>query len=63
MAGGWGFERGNLTLIVTPKSGKPAEESNKYMVIRKRQPDGAWKVHLDVDNSDLPLKPFKATES
>jgi uncharacterized protein (TIGR02246 family) len=54
VAGDWAYERGNLTVNVTPKSGKPMEESIKYLVIMKRQPDGSWKLHLDIDNSNNP---------
>jgi uncharacterized protein (TIGR02246 family) len=53
VAGNWAYERGNATVTVTPKSGKPREESIKYLVILKRQPDGFWKLHLDMDNSNL----------
>ena len=53
VAGDWAFDRGNLTVTVTPKSGKPMEESLKYLVILKRQPDGSWKVHADINNSNL----------
>ena len=59
VAGDWAFERGNLTVTVTPKSGKPIEESIKYRVIVKRQPDGTWKVHSDISNSNL-KSPHKA---
>lgn len=53
VAGDWAYERGNITETVTPKSGKPMENSLKYLVILKRQPDGSWKVYRDMDNSNL----------
>ncbi|MCL5005750.1 MAG: hypothetical protein M1404_04390 [Acidobacteria bacterium] len=53
MAGDWAYERGNITETVTPKSGKPLERSLKYLAILNRQADGAWKIHLDIDNSNL----------
>jgi len=52
--GDWGYERGKAAVTVTPKSGKPVEESIKYLVILKRQPDGSWKVSRDIDNSNNP---------
>jgi uncharacterized protein (TIGR02246 family) len=54
VAGAWAYERGSLTVTVTPKSGKPMEESIKYLVILKRQPDGSWKVYRDMSNSNEP---------
>jgi ketosteroid isomerase-like protein len=53
VAGNWAYELCNLAVTVTPKSGKPTEESVKYLVILKRQPDGPWKVYRDISNSNL----------
>lgn len=53
VAGDWAYDRGNITETVTPKAGKPIERPVKYLVILKRQPDGSWKIHRDMDNSDL----------
>ena len=55
LAGDWAYDRGNVTINVTPKSGKPMEESVKYVFIYKRQPDGSWKVYRDISNSNNPL--------
>ena len=54
VAGDWAFDRGNLTVTVTPKSGQPTEESVKYLTIYKRQPDGSWKIYRDISNSNNP---------
>ena len=54
VAGDWAYDRGNATITITPKSGKPMEESGKYLVICKRQPDGAWKLHREMSNSNNP---------
>ncbi|MCE5309728.1 MAG: SgcJ/EcaC family oxidoreductase [Acidobacteriales bacterium] len=53
--GDWGYERGNIAVTITPKSGKPVEDSIKYLVIVKRQPDGSWKLYRDIHNSNNPL--------
>ncbi len=53
VADDWAFDRGNITETVTPKAGKPIERSLKYLVILKRQPDGSWKIHRDMDNSNV----------
>ncbi len=55
VAGDWAYDRGNYTLTVTPKSGKPMEESGKYLVVCKRQPDGSWKLYRLIYNSNNPL--------
>ena len=54
VAGDWAYDRGNYTVTITPKSGKPMERSNKYMTIYKRQADGSWKVYRDISNSNEP---------
>lgn len=52
--GDWGYDRGSYTSTATPKSGKPMEDSGKYLSIAKRQPDGAWKVYRVIWNSNNP---------
>ena len=54
VAGDWAYDRGNTTTTITPKSGKPIEESAKYLVVLKRLPGGLWKVDRDIDNSNSP---------
>ena len=54
VAGDWAYDRGNYTITVTPKSGKPMEISAKYLTIYKRQPDGSWKIYRDISNRNTP---------
>jgi uncharacterized protein (TIGR02246 family) len=54
VAGDWAYDRGNATVTITPKSGKPVEESSKYLVVLKRLPGGLWKIYRDIDNSNSP---------
>jgi len=54
VSGDWAYERGTYTLIVTPKSGAPTEESGKSLAIYKRQPDGSWKAYRTIWNSNIP---------
>jgi uncharacterized protein (TIGR02246 family) len=54
IAGDWAYDRGNATTTITPKSGKPIEQSDKYLVVLKRLPVGLWKVYRDIDNSNNP---------
>lgn len=53
VAGDWAYERGNFTMTVTPKSGRPMEVSGKYLDIVKR-PDRSWKICRYIWNSDNP---------
>lgn len=53
VAGDWAYEGGNITENVTPKSGKPIEESIKYLVTLRREPDGSWKVYRDISINNL----------
>lgn len=55
VAGDWAYGRGNYTWTATPKSGKPLEDSGKYLNILKRQSDGSWKVYRLISNSNKPL--------
>ena len=54
VVGDWAWDRGDYTVTVTPKSGKPMEESGKYVDIVKRQPDGSWKFYRSIWNSNAP---------
>ncbi|MEZ4705850.1 MAG: nuclear transport factor 2 family protein [Caldilineaceae bacterium] len=54
-AGDWAYSRGVYT--VTFPLGDSGEEGmidGKFMTILKRQPDGAWKIHRDIYNSNVP---------
>jgi uncharacterized protein (TIGR02246 family) len=54
VGGDWAFDRGNSTTTVTPKSGTPVEEAEKYLVLLKREPGGLWKVYRQIANSNNP---------
>ena len=55
VASDWAFARGTYTATLTPKAGGRAIPINgKYMTILKRQPDGSWKIHRDIFNSNVP---------
>lgn len=48
-------EHGSFSITVTPKAGgNTVTDGGKYIVILKRQSDGAWKIHHDIDNSNSP---------
>ena len=49
------YEVGTYTLKVQPPGGATVNDTGKYVVIWKRQRDGAWKLHVDIWNSDRPM--------
>ena len=50
------FVRGTLSITIMPEGApEPIQDTGKYLVILRRQPDGAWLIAVDVFNSDLPL--------
>ena len=53
VAGNWAYERSIITEATTPKSGQAMELSLKDLAILSRQADGAWRVNLDIDNTNL----------
>jgi uncharacterized protein (TIGR02246 family) len=55
ITGDLAHEHGSYTLTLTPKAGGEAmSENGKYLVILKRQADGAWKLHHNITNSNEP---------
>ena len=52
--GNLAYERGVSTVNIEPKGGQATTVRGKYLVAMKRQPDGSWKVAVDIWNSDLP---------
>jgi len=53
-SGELGYTSGTYTWTFKDASGKPAADKGKYLTIWKKQPDGSWKVLLDMFNTDLP---------
>jgi uncharacterized protein (TIGR02246 family) len=51
--GAWAYDRGKIREVDTSRSGQPLEQSLKHLAILKRQAGGAWKIHVDIDNSNL----------
>jgi uncharacterized protein (TIGR02246 family) len=68
LSGDWAFESGASSITIPPKAvrkkaaskraakkaGKPVELTSRYVVVLKKQADGAWKIHLDMGNSAAP---------
>lgn len=52
--GDWAYSRGVYQATLTPKrGGQSIDVDGKYMTILKKQPDGSWKIHRDVFNSNV----------
>jgi uncharacterized protein (TIGR02246 family) len=55
ITGDLAHEHGTFSTTVTPKAGGNAMTDNgNYLVVLKRQADGSWKIHHDIDNSSNP---------
>jgi ketosteroid isomerase-like protein len=54
-SGDLGYSRGTYRFRYTA-NGQPAEEAGKYVVVWKKW-NGAWKVAVDVWNTDAPATP------
>ncbi len=48
-------ERGAATIDIQGEDGQTMQASGKFIVLWKRQADGAWKWHWDCWNFDAPL--------
>jgi ketosteroid isomerase-like protein len=54
VAGNWAFIRGTYKATLKPKQGgAPVLIDGKYMSILAKQPDGSWKIHRDIFNSNV----------
>lgn len=51
------YSRGRYTLDLAPKvqGPAPAHDEGKFLVIFRRQPDGIWRLAVDMYSSDLPV--------
>jgi ketosteroid isomerase-like protein len=58
LAGDLAFERLAYTAVIWPAGGaKPVDDAGKGLHVYRRQPDGLWKLALDIWNSDGPAAP------
>jgi ketosteroid isomerase-like protein len=58
LAGDVAFERLAYTALIWPaEGGPPVEDAGKGLHVYRRQPDGSWKLALDIWNSDRPVAP------
>ena len=53
----WGdeaYEWGNSRYVFASPGQPQVRDAGKYLVIWRRQPDGAWRVHRDASSSNAP---------
>jgi uncharacterized protein (TIGR02246 family) len=51
------YAQGTYEFRATDPKGAPVEDRGKFVVVWKKQTDGAWKIAADIWNSDMPLTP------
>ena len=53
-AGDLAYSAGTSEDTINDSEGNPVTERGKWVVVLKKQPDGTWKVVIDIWNSDGP---------
>ena len=48
------YEVGDYTMKMQPPGADAMSDRGKYLVVWKRQADGAWKLAVDIWNTNLP---------
>lgn len=51
------YTQGTYKTTANDAKGKQVNDTGKYVVVFRKQADGAWKVAADIFNSDLPPAP------
>jgi ketosteroid isomerase-like protein len=49
-------EIGRANITIQPEGQEAIEDIVKYVVIWKKTADGAWKLYVDIYNTNLPLQ-------
>lgn len=53
LGGDWAYQRGRFRVVATPKAGGDARTTTgHYLRILARQPDGTWRMTIDMFNND-----------
>jgi uncharacterized protein (TIGR02246 family) len=53
-AGDLAYSYGTNKVTLVDPNGKRMKDRGKYLTVYRKQPDGTWKVVVDIGNSDLP---------
>lgn len=55
LGGDWAYQRGTFSVTATPRDGgEPRTTTGNFLRIYARQPDGSWRMTIDMFNSDSP---------
>jgi len=54
-SGDLAYTLGTYESSIDGPDGKPMMDRGKYATVWKKQPDGSWKVAVDMFNSDMPM--------
>lgn len=58
VSGNLGYDLGTFRLIGVPKAkGDTLKSEGRYVVVLRKQGDGAWKLVTDIDNVTAPMSP------
>jgi ketosteroid isomerase-like protein len=57
LSGDLAYTTGSYTVAMKDPTGKPINDTGKFVEVWKKQPDGKWKAVVDTYNSDLPVQP------
>ena len=56
-SGDLAYTEGTYQFMANDSQGKPVSDRGKFVVVWKKQTDGAWKIVADIWNSDTPPAP------
>jgi uncharacterized protein (TIGR02246 family) len=56
-SGDLAYAQGTYEFTANDPQGKPVHDRGKFVVVWKKQTDGAWKIVADIWNSDIPPTP------
>ena len=56
-SGDLAYAQGTYEFSATDPRGALVEDRGKFVVVWKKQTDGAWKIAADISNSNMPLTP------
>jgi ketosteroid isomerase-like protein len=59
-SGDIGYTLGKFTFHMTMPDGTPMDDRGNYATVWRKQADGAWKVVVDIFNSEVQLMPMAA---
>jgi uncharacterized protein (TIGR02246 family) len=59
-SGDFAYAQGTYEFTASDPRGKPVNDRGKFVVVWKKQDDGAWRIVADIWNSDTPASAPKA---